>query len=75
MCIALSSTPHAHTHRFIELPPHWLQHDDVISHLIGCEAAEGRRRDTVREGGVKKERWSERKCRHFYGRRFFCIEE
>lgn len=45
-----------HTHKFTELPPHWLQHDDVTSHMIGCKAVEGRRGDAVREGGVKKER-------------------
>lgn len=39
-----------HTHRFTELPPHWLQHDDVTSHMIGCKAAEGRRGDALRTG-------------------------
>lgn len=50
MCIPLSFNTHAH--RFTELPPHWLQHDDVTSRAIGCEAAEGRRRDAEegREG-------------------------
>lgn len=51
---------HTHTHRFIELPPHWLQHDDVTSHMIGCKAAEGRRGDAVKRergrGKKKKER-------------------
>lgn len=69
MCIPLSFN--THTHRFTELPPHWLQHDDVTSHMIGCKAAEGRGGDAVREGGVKKERWSERKCRHLCGWRVF----
>lgn len=47
-CVFLYLSPH--THRFTELPPHWLQHDDVTSRMIGCEAAEGRRGDAGRMG-------------------------
>ena len=45
VCVALPFSPiaHTHTHTLIVLPPHWLQHYDVTSRLIGCEAAEGRR--------------------------------
>lgn len=48
MCVSLSPFLSHHTHTFIVLPLHWLQHYDVTSRLIGCEAAEGRRRDAER---------------------------
>ena len=47
-CVCLSLSLPSHTHTFMVLPPHWLQHYDVTSGLIGCEAAEGRRRDAGR---------------------------
>lgn len=50
VCVCVSLPPFSPTSRtFIVLPPHWLQHYDVTSRLIGCEAAEGRRRDAGRE--------------------------
>lgn len=51
VCVSLPFSPitHTHTHTFIVLPPHWLQHYDVTSRLIGCEATEGRRRDAGRK--------------------------
>lgn len=52
--VCLSPFLSHHTHTFMVLPPHWLQHYDVTSSLIGCEAAEGRRRDAWRERGRER---------------------
>lgn len=55
LCVSPSLSLSASHHKPRGLPPHWLERHDVTSHLIGRDAAEGRRGGRGREEREMKE--------------------